>query len=124
MPVVDLIQPLNFEYSQAMVAKGGFDWALNFKWEYFDWSYFDIVENTVKPFNSAAMSGGLVAVDREYFKELGEYDENMEIWGGEQIEFSIRTWLCGGSVKIAPCSRVGYVFPNDIFKPQLLNAQL
>jgi hypothetical protein len=26
LPVVDLIQPLNFEYSQSMVAKGGFDW--------------------------------------------------------------------------------------------------
>ncbi|KAI6187710.1 putative N-acetylgalactosaminyltransferase 8 [Aphelenchoides besseyi] len=110
LPVVDLIQPFNFEYSQAMVAKGGFDWALNFRWEYFDWSYFDIEENTVKPFDSPAMSGGLLAVERKFFQELGEYDMGMEIWGGEQIEISLRAWLCGGSVKVAPCSRVGHVF--------------
>jgi polypeptide N-acetylgalactosaminyltransferase len=63
-----------------MVAKGGFDWALNFRWEYFDWSYFDIEGNNVKPFETPAMSGGLVAVDRNYFKELGEFDTKMEIW--------------------------------------------
>ncbi|KAI6192469.1 putative N-acetylgalactosaminyltransferase 8 [Aphelenchoides fujianensis] len=110
LPIVDLIQPYNFEYSQAMVAKGGFDWALNFRWEYFDWSYFDVEENNVKPFDSPAMSGGLVAVDREFFRELGEFDMSMEIWGGENVELSIRAWLCGGGVKIAPCSRVGHVF--------------
>lgn len=77
---------------------------------FLDWSYFDVRENTVNAFDSPAMSGGLVAIDRQYFKEIGEYDTGMEIWGGEQIELSIRTWVCGGKVKIAPCSRVGHVF--------------
>lgn len=73
-----------------MVAKGGFDWALNFKWEYFDWSYFDDKDNHVKPYDSPTLSGGLMAMDRQYFKDLGEYDMGMEIWGGENIEISIR----------------------------------
>ncbi|CAD5213301.1 unnamed protein product [Bursaphelenchus okinawaensis] len=109
-PIVDLINPQNFVYEQSMVAKGGFDWALNFKWEYFDWSYFDTEDHNVMPFESPALSGGLMAIDREYFKEIGEFDMGMEIWGGENIEISIRTWLCGGKIKIAPCSRVGHVF--------------
>lgn len=41
-------------------------------------------------YRSPAMSGGLLAVKRDYFKELGEYDEGMEIWGAENIEFSLR----------------------------------
>jgi polypeptide N-acetylgalactosaminyltransferase len=27
---------------------------------------------------------------REYFYELGAYDEGMEIWGGENLEMSFR----------------------------------
>ncbi|CAD6185997.1 unnamed protein product [Caenorhabditis auriculariae] len=110
LPVVDLINPVTFEYSKSMVAKSGFDWGLNFKWIYLPWSYFETEENHVKPFESPAMSGGLLAIRRDYFKEIGEYDMGMEIWGSENIELSLKVWLCGGRVLVAPCSRIGHVF--------------
>ena len=111
-PVIDIISDDSFAYVKSFALHwGGFNWELNFRWFTMGQSVLeDFKEDGTRPYKTPVMAGGLFAIDRKYFYHIGSYDEEMDIWGGENLELSFRVWMCGGSVEIAPCSHVGHIF--------------
>ena len=109
-PIIDIISADTFKYDPSPLVRGGFNWGLNFKWDPITREELQEASDFAKPMKSPTMAGGLFAMDRKYFNQLGEYDNGLDVWGGENLEISFRIWMCGGNLEIIPCSRVGHVF--------------
>jgi len=111
-PVIDILNDETFQYTKSFSLHwGAFNWELHFRWFIMGASQMGKMrENSTVPYGTPVMAGGLFSINREYFWSSGSYDEEMDIWGGENLEMSFRIWQCGGRVEIAPCSRVGHVF--------------
>ncbi|XP_020040125.1 polypeptide N-acetylgalactosaminyltransferase 3 [Castor canadensis] len=90
--------------------RGNFDWSLSFGWESLPDHEKQRRKDETYPIKTPTFAGGLFSISKEYFEHIGSYDEEMEIWGGENIEMSFRVWQCGGQLEIMPCSVVGHVF--------------
>jgi len=110
VPQVDNIDAETFRMDTAGLGVVGFSWALGQKPEAPDYGR----DGTI-PSPSPVMPGGLFAADRQWFLHLGGYDAEMRLYGGEEMEISFRTWMCGGSVESVPCSHVGHVFRTDAY---------
>lgn len=49
-------------------------------------------------------------MSRRWWLETGGYDTQMMGWGGENIDQSLRTWLCGGEIVSAQDSHVAHMW--------------
>ncbi|XP_074648460.1 putative N-acetylgalactosaminyltransferase 9 [Tubulanus polymorphus] len=89
---------------------GSFKWDLRFEWIRIKQTRDVNHVSSIEPVRSPTMVGCVFAMRRDYFLELGGYDEGMDIWGGENIELPFRAWMCGGSLEIIPCSKAGHIW--------------
>ncbi|KAK5641600.1 hypothetical protein RI129_010147 [Pyrocoelia pectoralis] len=111
-PVIDIINDDTFAYVKSFELHwGAFNWLLQFRWYTLAGPALQKrAKDNTEPFVTPTMAGGLFAIDRQFFFNLGAYDEGMKVWGGENLELSFRAWQCGGRIEIVPCSHVGHLF--------------
>jgi len=112
-PVIDVIDADTLEYQyqdSSGLQVGGFDWSLQFSWHAVPQREKQGRDHPAAPVPSPTMAGGLFSINREFFHRLGTYDPDFDIWGGENLELSFKTWMCGGRLEILPCSHVGHIF--------------
>ncbi|KAL1788252.1 polypeptide N-acetylgalactosaminyltransferase 15 [Sigmodon hispidus] len=102
-PVIDVIDWKTLQYSASDLQRGVLDWKLDFQWEPLGEQEQRALPSTISPIRSPVVPREVVAVDRHYFQNTGAYDPLM----------SLQAWLCGGSVEILPCSRVGHIYQGQ-----------
>jgi len=66
--------------------------------------------NSVEPIPAGTVQGMMIVMKTEFFQALGGFDPGMQVWGSEQIELSVKVWMCGGRVEMLPCSMVAHMY--------------
>ncbi|XP_022612949.1 N-acetylgalactosaminyltransferase 7 [Seriola dumerili] len=116
VPLIDSIHGQKFTIEpqgggdQDGFARGAWDWSMLWKRVPLGDREKALRKTHTEPYRSPAMAGGLFAIEREFFFELGLYDPGLQIWGGENFEISYKIWQCGGQLLFVPCSRVGHIY--------------
>lgn len=114
VPVIDGIDKDTFEYRPVYRGnvhyRGIFEWGMLYKETELPDNIAKIRKHFSEPYKSPTHAGGLFAINRKYFLELGAYDPGLLVWGGENFELSFKIWQCGGSIEWVPCSRVGHIY--------------
>lgn len=59
--------------------------------------------------NYSPITMGMFATSKSWWNQ-GQMDPGMGRWGAENIEISLRTWLCGGRILVATDSYVAHLF--------------
>ncbi|XP_018324693.1 N-acetylgalactosaminyltransferase 7 [Agrilus planipennis] len=114
VPIIDGIDHKTFEYrpvyGDSRHYRGIFEWGMLYKENEVPDRELSKRSHNSEPYKSPTHAGGLFAINRQYFLELGAYDPGLLVWGGENFELSFKIWQCGGSIEWVPCSRVGHVY--------------
>eukprot|EP01041_Mallomonas_annulata_P004115 gene4115-8174_t len=119
-PAIDVIDPTAGSIIKADNVVGAFDWSLGFRWESPSADRIPLAAGVAAA--EQAMSPatpGIFAMTSTYYNDIGGIHTDLKYWGLENIELSLRVWLCGGVIIRQPCSRVGHKY-NNLHKDALV----
>ncbi|KAM8801970.1 putative polypeptide N-acetylgalactosaminyltransferase 8 [Rhynchonycteris naso] len=106
-PVFDNIHFDTFELEKYAVAVDGFNWKLWCRYDSLQKAWIDLRDVTA-PVKSPSIMG-ILAANRLFLEKIGSLDGGMLVYGGENVELSLRVWQCGGRIEVLPCSRIGHL---------------
>uniref|UniRef100_A0A8C9J533 Polypeptide N-acetylgalactosaminyltransferase n=1 Tax=Piliocolobus tephrosceles TaxID=591936 RepID=A0A8C9J533_9PRIM len=106
-PVFDNIRFDTFTLDKYELAVDGFNWELWCRYDALPQAWIDLHDVTAPVKSPSVM--GILAADRHFLGEIGSLDGGMLIYGGENVELSLRVWQCGGKIEILPCSRIAHL---------------
>nr|XP_023021290.1 putative polypeptide N-acetylgalactosaminyltransferase 9 [Leptinotarsa decemlineata] len=114
-PKIDVIDPDTLEFSYGSdVYICGFNWNLMAIQHSISENEQRKSNHSAEPVKTPIIPHGLFSINKAFFLLLGTYDESFELSGAENLELSLKTWMCGGSIEIIPCSHVGYIFRETL----------
>ncbi|XP_059114624.1 probable polypeptide N-acetylgalactosaminyltransferase 8 [Peromyscus eremicus] len=116
-PVFDNIDFNTFELEKQELAVDGFDWQLWCQYDHVPQAWLQL-DDVTAPMTSPSIMG-ILAANRIFLTEIGALDGGMLVYGGENVELSLRVWQCGGKIEILPCSRIAHL--GRYYKPYAMN---
>jgi len=113
VPIVDGLDWNTLEHTNiygSTLNRGIFEWGFLYKETEVPPEETKRHKYSTEPYWSPTHAGGLLAIEKNWFFELGGYDPGIKIWGAEQYELSFKVWQCGGIVEWVPCSHVAHIY--------------
>ena len=104
-----------------MVTHNRIPFGIAFDFPFFQWNfeqeqaryneaYRNSRTNLTEPMLMGSVMGMMICMKKSWFLQLGGFDPGMRVWGSEQIELSLKVWMCGGVVEMIPCSYVAHIY--------------
>lgn len=93
MPMVEVFDKDTLQYKG--VYSGPYNWVGSFTWELmYTWTQIEkLPKRSDVPLRSPTMLGAIFVIRKSYFEYLGYYDEELDLWGGENMELSFKVSL-------------------------------
>lgn len=113
VPIHDGIDPRTFQHYPMPNDRdqGGFGWLLSDNWEPMPKRKLEARKgDPTLPWDSPTLITCAYGIWKKWFFENGALDGDLYFYGGSDVEFGLRTWMCGGNIENLPCSHVGHIF--------------
>ena len=96
-PIFDFLETFKHEYWHYDGCGFGYD-------RYFGW-IFTAGPHDAPPWRTPGILGGAFLATKRRLEEIEYLGRGMVGWGGENIELSLKNWMCDGEIYYVPCSR-------------------